>query len=91
VRIELSWPRSAAAARTLTVDIPDAAVSGLVRPLLRHARGAVTPTAVWLAVVRVRPVIGGVAEACGVGALLQLALALAEAPHIPRQRRMRGS
>ncbi|MDF3289791.1 hypothetical protein [Streptomyces silvisoli] len=74
MRIELTWPRTDAANRTLTVPVPDIRTADLVRPALHHVRRACTPAILRGALAYAEPVVGSVAGAAGAGALAQLAL-----------------
>ncbi|WP_269856836.1 hypothetical protein [Streptomyces sp. RPT161] len=73
MRIELTWPRTGAADRTLTVPVPDVPVAGL----LHHARRAWTPSTARRIATYARPVVDSAASAAGAGLLVQLALPFA--------------
>ena len=73
MHIELTWPRSGAAHRTVTVPVPDVPVSGL----LHQVRRAWTPTTARRIATYARPVVDSAASAAGAGALVQLALPFA--------------
>ncbi|MEU1626366.1 hypothetical protein ABZ746_13780 [Streptomyces sp. NPDC020096] len=77
MRIELTWPRSDAADRTLTVPVPDVPVASLFRPVLHHVRRAWTPAAARRVSTYAQPVVGSAASAAGAGVLVQLALPFA--------------
>lgn len=77
MRIELAWPRTDAADRTLTVTVPDIPVAGLIGPASRQVRrltGLCNPGALRGVIACVEPVVGSAASAVGAGALVQLAL-----------------
>ncbi|MBV9023677.1 MAG: hypothetical protein JO362_07755 [Streptomycetaceae bacterium] len=77
MRIELTWPRADAAARTLTVAVPEVPVADLLQPALGCALRAWTATAVRRASSYAGPLVGSAAGAAGGGVLVQLALPFA--------------
>ncbi len=73
MRIELTWPRTGAAERTLTVPVPDLPVAELVH----HVRRAWTPSTARRIATYARPVVDSAASAAGAGVLVQLAMPFA--------------
>jgi hypothetical protein len=73
MRIELTWPRSGAADRTVTVPVPDVPVAALVH----QVRRAWNPATARRIATYAQPVVDSAASAVGAGALVQLALPFA--------------